>query len=147
MKLAISVLTAISLGLVCTVDADQYSDLAAQGYRWVVVNGPYACTTEQDVRQITADHSDAIELHMVEAVRCYYLVPGTIAQVINEDPARGMLELRLGSIVTPLWTYTRFLSKHPVQDTYGVIETPGSAGLIPTPDSAIVPMPSFDNSN
>jgi len=35
MKLAISVLTAVSLGLICTARADQYSDLTAKGYRWV----------------------------------------------------------------------------------------------------------------
>jgi hypothetical protein len=41
-------------------------DLVAKGYRWVAVNGPYACVTEQDVRQITSDHTDLRELHMVE---------------------------------------------------------------------------------
>ena len=68
MKLWISVMTAVSLGLTCTAFADKYSDLAAQGYRWATVDGPYACTTEQD-------HNDVTELHMVESIRCYYLVP------------------------------------------------------------------------
>jgi len=49
----------------------------------------------------------------------------------QEDPARGMSEIRLGGITRSLWTYSRFLSKHPVRDTYGVIETPENAGLIP----------------
>ena len=44
------------------------SALAGQGYRWVTVGEPYACTTEQD-------HNDVTELHMVESIRCYYLVP------------------------------------------------------------------------
>jgi len=44
MKLAISIITAVSLGLTCTAFADNYSDLAAQGYRWATVDGPYACT-------------------------------------------------------------------------------------------------------
>ena len=35
---------AVSLGLRCTAFADNYSDLAAQGYRWATVDGPYACT-------------------------------------------------------------------------------------------------------
>ena len=50
---------------------------------------------------------------------------------IKEDRARGMSEMRLGSITRSLWTYSRFLSKHPVQDTYGVIETPENSGLTP----------------
>jgi hypothetical protein len=147
MKLAISVLTAVSLGLICTARADQYSDLAAKGYRWVIVNGPYACTSEEDVQRITTHHTDETELHLVENVRCYYLVPGTIAQIIKEDPTRGMSEMRLGSIITPLWTYTIFLSKHPVQDTCGVIETAENAGLIPTTDTVIVPGLPSDNSH
>jgi hypothetical protein len=54
----------VSLGLTFTAFADKYSDLAAQGYRWATVNGPYACTTEQDVQRITAHHTDATELLM-----------------------------------------------------------------------------------
>jgi hypothetical protein len=53
----------------------------------------------------------------------------------------------LGSIIKPLWTYTTFLSKHPVRDTYGVFETAENAGLIPTTDSTIVPELPSDNSN
>jgi hypothetical protein len=53
--------------------------------------------------------------------------------------ARGLSEMRLGSIGRSLWTYTIFLSKHPVKDTYGAIETPENLGLIPTADTAIVP--------
>ena len=37
--------------------------------------------------------------------------------------------LRLGSVTRSLSTYTRFLSKHPVQDTYGVVETRESSVL------------------
>ena len=147
MKLAISVLTAVSLGLIWTARADQYGDLAAKGYRWVIVNGPYACTSEEDVQRITTHHTDETELHLVENVRCYYLVPGTIAQTIKEDPARGMSEMRLGSIITPLWTYANFLSKYPVRDTYGVIETAENAGLIPTTDTAIIPGLPSNNAN
>jgi hypothetical protein len=140
MKLLISFMTAVSLGLACTVlGDDNYSALAAQGYRWVTVNGPYACNTEQDVERITAHHTDATELEVVQNIQCYYLIPGTIVQVIKEDPTRGMSEIRLGSITRSLWTYSRFLSKHPVRDTYGVIETPENSGLIPTGDTAIAP--------
>src|SRR5262249_52595547 len=147
MKSLISFITAVGLGLTCTVlGADNYSALAAQGYRWVTINGPYACNTEQDVERIAAHHTDAIELQVVENIECYYLIPGTIVHVIKEDPARGMSQMRLGSITRPLWTYTRFLSKHPVEDTYGVIETPENSGLIPTADTPITPTLGSDNS-
>jgi hypothetical protein len=130
MKLAASVITALGL-LTCTVLADNYTDLAAQGYRWVTVNGPYACETEQDLQRIVAHHTDTTELQVVENIQCYYLIPGTVVQVINEDPRKGTSQIRLGTIAKSLWTYTRFLSKHPVQDTYGSIETPEERGLIP----------------
>jgi hypothetical protein len=140
MKLLISFMTAVSLGLTSTVLAgDNYSALAAQGYRWVTINGPYACNTEQGAERIVARHTDVTELQVVESIECYYLIPGTIVQVIKEDPARGLSEMRLGSITRSLWTYTIFLSRHPVKDTYGVIETPENSGLIPTAEMVIVP--------
>ena len=136
-------MTAVGLDFIGTALAEHYSDLAAQGYRWVTVNGPYACGTNQDVQRIVGHHTDETELHMVEDIRCYYLIPGTIVQVIREDPTRGMSEMRLGSVSTPLWTYSRFLSKQPVQDTYGVIQTPQNSGLISAPDVATVPSAPF----
>jgi len=147
MKLLISFMIAVSFGLTYTVlGGDNYSTLAAQGYRWVTINGPYACDTEEGVERIVARHTDATELQVVENIQCYYLIPGTIVQVIKEDPARGMSEMRLGSIIRSLWTYTIFLSKHPVKDTYGVIETPENSGLIPNADKAIIPESPSDSS-
>ena len=140
MKLAISVMTAVGLSLTCTALADHYKDLAGQGYRWVTVNGPYACETEQDLQRIVAHHTDATELQAVQNIQCYYLIPGTVVQVINEDPARGMSQIRLGSITKSLWTYNRFLSKQPLQDTYGSIETPEECGLIPKAATAVTPL-------
>ena len=142
MKLWISVITAVGLGLICTALADNYSDLAAQGYRWITVNGPYACGTDQDVQRIVGHHTDETELHMVEDIRCYYLIPGTIVQVIKQDSVNGMSQVRLGSVSRSLWTYTRFLSKQPVRDTYGTIETPENSGLMPKMDTAVIPFPS-----
>ena len=142
MKLWISVMTAVGLCLVCTALADNYGDLAAQGYRWVTINGPYACGTDQDVRRIVGHHTDETELHMVEDIRCYYLIPGTIVQVIKEDPANGMSKVWLGNLSRPLWTYTRFLSKQPVHDTYGTIETPENSGLMPKVEGAVISFPS-----
>ncbi|MGA8657522.1 MAG: hypothetical protein WB586_15350 [Chthoniobacterales bacterium] len=140
MKLAISVVTAVTFGLTCAALADEYNDLAAQGYRWVTVDGPYACTTEQDVQRITAHRTDATELQVVETIRCYYLIPGTIVQVIKDDPANGMSEMRLPIVTrtTSLWTHTRFLSKHPVPDIYGHTETPENSGLLPKADRAVI---------
>jgi hypothetical protein len=47
----------------------------------------YVCNTEQDVDRI--HRTDATELEVVENIRCYYLILGTIVQVIKEDPAEA----------------------------------------------------------
>ena len=146
MKLRIHLIVAGSLGLTCSAFAQDYNDLAAQGYRWVTVDGPYACTSEEHTQRIVAHRTDATELQVVENIQCYYLIRGAIVQVIKEDPARGMSQMRFGSIITPLWTYNRFVSKHPVKDTYGVIETPENSGLIPNADKAIIPESPSDSS-
>ena len=140
MKLVISSIIAIALGLTGTVFADNHAVLAARGYRWVTVHGPYACTSEEGVRQITAHPTDATELQMVQSQQAYYLIPGTIVEILKEDPAVGMSQIRLGGLTTPLWTYARFLSQHPIQDIYGTIETPENSGLI----SSEVPIPTLN---
>ena len=139
MKLAISMITAVSLGLTCMALADNYGTLVAKGYRWVTVHGPYASTTEQGVQRITAYRTNATELQMVEDGQAYYLIPGTIVQVVKEDPTNGMSQMHLGSLTTSLWTYTRFLSKLPNQDIFGIIETPENSGLMPSVDTVIIP--------
>jgi hypothetical protein len=83
---------------------------------------------------------------VVESIECYYLIPGTIVQVIKEDSPRGLSEMHLGSINRSLWTYTIFLSKRPVKDTYGVIETPENSGLLPTADTVTAPALPTDSS-
>jgi hypothetical protein len=100
------------------------------------VNGPYACFKEENVDRIVGHHTDATELDVVQNATCYYLIPGTIAKVISEDPARGVSQIQLGNITIPLWTYSRFLSKSPVRDTYGVIETPDAADPAPAAENA-----------
>jgi hypothetical protein len=76
MKLLISFMAAVSLGLTCTVlGGNNYSALAAQRYRWVAINGPYACITEQDAKRMAAQHTDATELQVMENIECYYLIP------------------------------------------------------------------------
>src|SRR5258706_14295787 len=131
MKLAISVMTAISLSLTSTALADHYNDLVVQGYRWVTAEGPYICHAEEDVRQLVAHRTDATELQAVENVHCHYLIPGTVVQVIKEHPATGMSQIWAGGITTPLCTYTRLLRKHPVRYTYWSIETPEDRSLTP----------------
>jgi len=139
MKLLLYFITAVSLSLASTALATDYDALAAQGYRWVNVNGPYACTKDQDVERVVANHTDAIELDVVQNAGCYYLIPGTIAKVISEDTARGVSQIQLGNITIPLWTYTKFLSKSPIRDTYGVIETPEGADPAPSTSSSASP--------
>ena len=135
MKMLLSFITAISVNFVGSALATDYDSLAAQGYRWVIVNGPYACFKEEDVERIVAHHTDATELDVVQNAACYYLIPGTIAKVISEDPARGIAQIQLGNITLRLWTYSRYLSKSPIPDTYGVIETPESADPAPATQS------------
>ena len=127
MKLLLSFISAVSLNFAGTALATDYAALAAQGYRWVIANGPYACSKEQDVDRIVGHHTDATELDVVQNAGCYYLIPGTIAKIISENPASGIAQIQLGNITIPLWTYSRFLSKSPIPDTYGTIEIPGDA--------------------
>jgi len=133
-----------SFGLACAAWANNYEDLAAKDFRWVTVNGPYACPTEQDVRRITDDDTDAIELHMVENGSAYYLIPGTLVQVVQDDADSGMSEILVAGITRSLWTYTRFLSAAPVYDTYGIIETPETNGLIDPRDASRLRLPNSE---
>jgi hypothetical protein len=60
-----------------------------------------------------------------------------IVQVTEEDQGSRMSKIRMAGITVDLWTLTRFLSKHAIKDTYEVIETPETSGLIPTATTAI----------
>jgi hypothetical protein len=147
MKAPILFITAISLGLTLASYAGEYHDLAGQGYRWVLVDGPYACTTQEYLAQIAAHRTDAAELRVVEEGQCYYLIPGTVVQVLKEDPLHHMSLVRMGSVAKSLWTYTRFLSRRPVQDTYGIVEMPEDVGLIWPTSPPISQGISSDNSS
>jgi hypothetical protein len=134
MKIWFSVLTLFCLAMTRSACAEDPQDLAAKGYRWVTVDGPYACPSEQDVRHVTGDPTDATELQMVEDGTAYYLIPGTLVQIVQGDPANGMSEILLGGITRPLWTYTKYLTARPIHDTYGIIETPETSGFIEPSD-------------
>jgi hypothetical protein len=89
-KFRILVIAMAGFGLACTAFAADYKYLAGEGYRWVTVDGPYACSTEQVLKRITTHHTDATELEMVEEGGAYYLIPGVIVQVTEENPTTGM---------------------------------------------------------
>jgi hypothetical protein len=141
---------AAAITLTSSALGDEYSDLVAKGYRWVTADGLYACVSKDDVRRMVHNPSspagDEVALEMVEQVKAYYLIPGTIVQVIEDDPSSGLSEIRMAGIIVDLWTLTRFLSERAVKDTYGVIETPANSGLIPTAATVIDagPMPAPD---
>ena len=139
LKIITIAIAAFQPGLLSSAVAGNSGDLAKQEYRWVIVDGPYACTAEQDVQRLVGHHTDEVELHLVESIRCYYLTPGKIAQLIKEDPDKGLAEIRLGGVTHSLWTYTRFLSKHPVRDPDGVIETPENSGLVQDVNTMVIP--------
>jgi hypothetical protein len=141
MKLTTMLSVAAAL-LTSTGLAGNYNDLAANGYRWVTVDGPYACLSRDDLRRITEHHTDEAELRMVGELRAFYLIEGAIVQVVQEDPTTGMSQIRTAEIKPDVWTLTKFLSRRPIKNTYGVIETPETLGPIPTKitgDYGIVP--------
>jgi hypothetical protein len=144
-----TILTAAVSAITLTSSAfgDKYSDLVAKGYRWATVNGLYACVSKDDVGRVVNNPSDEVILKLIEQVKAYFLTPGTIIQVTEEDPASGLSKIRMAGITVDLWTPTRFLSKRAIKDTYGVIETPETSGLIPTAtapiDAGPTPVPDF----
>ena len=149
MRVPTIVLAAAAAGLCYTASADPYKDLAAQGYRWVVVDGPYACPSKDDLLEITKHRTDRLELQMVQDLRAYYLVRGVIIQVVQEDTALGMSEVHLPGGFRTFWTLTRSLSRSPVKDTFGVVETPTTSNLLlqgqtavasPSPTPSATPM-------
>src|ERR1700751_2935244 len=125
-------LTIIAVGMVSTAVARNYDELVAAGYRWATTDGPYACPSKDDLRDIIQNRTDEKGLHMVGELRVYYLIRGAIVKVLQEDTHSGMTQIQTVGIPTHLWTLGKFLSKHPIKDAYAVIETPESAGLIPT---------------
>lgn len=66
---------------------------------------------------------------MVGELRAYYLISGTLVKLVQEDTSSGMSQIRLEGITRDLWTRTSFLSKHPLTDPYGSIETPETSGF------------------
>ena len=111
MKLLTILLAIVAVGMASTALARDYKDLVAEGYRWVSLDGPYACPNKEDLRRITREPSDTNELHMVEQVRAYYLIQGALVKVIQEDGSTGMAQIHAAGIKNNLWTYNKFLSR------------------------------------
>jgi hypothetical protein len=129
---AILAIAAGFLTLTSTASTDKYGDLVAQGFRWSSVHGLYACLSKDDVRLMLNNPSDKLLLKMIEQVKAYFLTTGALVQVTEEDPHLGLSKIRVAGITVELWTLTKFLSRHPIKDIYGVVETPETSGLIPT---------------
>src|SRR6516164_6954625 len=131
---------AVALGLASAGLAAKYDDLIEQGYRWVAVDGPLACVSKDDLRQMVGKPSDELTLKMVEEVRAYYLIRGTIVRVVTEETSSGLSQINIPGITQNLWTLTKFLTKQPIKDIIGDIETPGMLqGATATPTATPAP--------
>ena len=69
---------------------------------------------------------------MIEQLRAYYLIRGTVVQVVMEDKSSGLSQVNMAGIMTNLWTLIKF-SMQPFKDIIGHIETPTTSGPAPTP--------------
>ena len=110
----ILLVAAVAVGLESAGLAVNYDDWIRQGYRWVTVDGPFACLSKDDLRLITKERSDELELKMIEQVRAYYLIRGTMVQVVAEDTSSGLSQINMAGITPNLWKLTKFLTKHPL---------------------------------
>jgi hypothetical protein len=120
--LQIICMATVAVGLAPAALADKYDDLAAKGYRWVSVDGPFGFRARDDLRHIVQDRSRGEELKLIEQLRAYYLLPGTLVQVIQADASSGISQVQLNRVRKPLWTFSRFLSERPIADLDGRIE-------------------------
>src|SRR5215471_20837100 len=137
---------AVAVGLALAGLGANYDDLIRQGYRWVTVDGPLACVSKDDLRQMVQKPSDELRLKMVEEVRAYYLIRGTVVRVVTQETSSGLSQISIPGITQNLWTASKFLTKQPIRDIIGRIETPGmlegaSATLTASPAPTESPTP------
>ena len=125
------ILAAVAAGPGPAALADPYKDLAAQGYRWVSVDGPYACRSKDDLREISRHSTDLIELKMVQEGRAYFLIQGQIVQIDQVDAAAGMSQMHVPGHPAKVWTLSRFLSREPIRDASGIFETLTTLNMMP----------------
>jgi hypothetical protein len=119
-------IAAAAVGLTSTAVADKYDDLVKKGFRWINTDGPFACPSKDDVQRMIKDRSDMNQLHMVEQLRAYFLVRGAIVQVVQEEKASGMVQIVAAGLNGNFWTLNKFLSKRPIRNISGTIETPSN---------------------
>jgi hypothetical protein len=124
MKVPTLLSVAVAVLLTSRGFAAPYGDLATKGYRWVNTNGPYACPSKDDLRQIIKHRTDEAEVEMIQQLRAYYLIEGAVVQVVLEDAASGMSQIHSAGIGPDVWTLSKFLSEHPIRNTDGEIEVP-----------------------
>jgi hypothetical protein len=126
--LAIAVLASTSL-------AADYADWVAKGYRWSAVHGRLAYVAKEEAKSAARKSKSDSTGHG------YYLRPGKLVLVVETDPASGLSRIRMNGAASPLWTATKNLSKRPVHNARGVIESPESTGLRPisSPTPSLLP--------
>jgi hypothetical protein len=131
---------------VTAATATDFKALAEEGYRWVRVNGPYATPNKNDAAKLADAKNASSDVELQDKTHAYFLLPGMLVFVLENDTAAGLSRVRASGIVVDLWTETKYLSDHPLKDSYGVTETPDSSGLghlgSPTPS----PSPNSDAS-
>jgi hypothetical protein len=117
------------LGIPRVTLADDYQAWVAQGYRWSAVSGLHAYRNKDDAKN---ERSRREKKSVSEEVRyAYFMRPGKVVLVVATDAADGLSQIRMGGISSDLWTPTKYLSKSPVKNSVGKIETPGMAGIMP----------------
>jgi hypothetical protein len=124
--------------------ADKYKDLAAKGYRWVTTDGPFACASKDEVKRILKDQSDENKVRVVSQGGVYFLIRGVIVQVLQEDKASGLSQVRWDGIAENLWTPRQFLSTISVPGQSAGINIPGTnsqLGTTPMPGATSTPVP------
>ena|SRR5271166_4389143 len=114
----------LASGITSAALADKYDSLAARQYRWITSDGTYGFRSREDLRKMVQERGERGEFALIEELRAYYLIPGTIVQVIQEDPSSGTSQIQLKRVSRPLWTLSRFLSSRPVTNLDKKIETP-----------------------
>ena len=147
-NLSSAVLAMVGLG--STSLATDYADWVAKGYRWSVVGGPYAYIAKEDAKN---EGSRFARKSVSETIgHAYYLRPGKVVLVVETDAASRLSKIRMGGVVEDLWTATRNLSRRPLADMLGTIETPDTQGILaissatPSPGSSAAPAASMSPS-
>ena len=108
MKIAVLLSVAAAVGLKSGALAAPYDELAAKGYRWITTDGPYACPSKDDLRQIIKHRADEA---VIERLRVYYLIEGVIVQIVQEDAATGVSKIHSAEIGPLLHFSASVLSK------------------------------------